>query len=404
MLLCVAAGGDCVDMETVASRMDAQIRDARLRVLIVGAGIAGAALGAILRRRGESAAIIERGEAHGSGGYMLGILPLGGRVLNGLGLADTYLKNSLPMSTYILHDRRGRFIRNYSLSPLVERFGAWRGIERGPLLEILRAAAGPIEYRATIQEISEGPSAVTVTFHDGSQTSFHVIVAADGIHSHTRKMILSAQEVEDFDLGWGGFVSWSALDESQADTYRELWSSGWGIGLYPVPGRTGMFLGGRHDVLSKRDPESYALELESRLPKGPFLDALKSRDRSASGFYWKLADCRAKVWHRGHTVLLGDAAAAFLPTAGVGASAALDSAAALADELSRADAAHIEYAFDLYVKRQRRRVETAQKNSRELARYMFVNQPAMAWARDQAMRFYTPEMLLKGISKVMAGD
>lgn len=392
-----------MEANTVATRIEARLADARLRVLIVGAGIAGATLGAILRRRGEPAAIVERGEAAAGGGYMLGVLPLGGRVLNGLGLAQTYLEHSLPMSVYILHDRRGRTIRSYPLTSLVGRFGAWRGIERGPLLEILRTACGPIEYGATIQKIVEGPSGATATFHDGSQSTFDVIVGADGIHSHTRKMILAANEVEDFDLGWGGFVMWSALDVQQADTYRELWSAGWGIGLYPVPGRAGMFLGGRHDVLSHRDPESYATELESRLPLGPFLKALQSRDRSAPGFYWKLADCRARVWHRGRTILLGDAAAAFLPTAGVGASAAMDSAAALADELSRADAEHIQYAFDLYVKRQRHRVEAAQKNSRDLARYMFLNQPALAWARDQAMRFYTPEMLLKGISKVMAG-
>ncbi len=388
--------------ETVADRIEQRIADARLRILIVGAGIAGATLGAALRRRGQSAAIIERGETAG-GGYMLGILPLGGRVLNALDLTRSYLDSSLPMHVYVLHNRHGRFTRSYPLAPLVERFGAWRGIERGPLLEILRGAAGPIEFGSTIRKLEEKTAGVTATFHDDSQTTFDLIVAADGIHSHTRKLLLNSHEVEEFDLGWGGFVMWGAFNGQEPDTYRELWSAGWGIGIYPVPGRIGMFLGGRHDVLSHRNPEDFAAEIESRLPAGPFLQALQSRDRKASGFYWKLADCRARIWHRGRTVLLGDAAAAFLPTAGVGASAAMDSAAALADELSRADPQHIEYALDLYEKRQRHRVELAQKNSRELARYMFVKSPAMAWARDQAMRFYTPEMLLKGISKVMAG-
>ncbi len=100
-------------------------------------------------------------------------------------------------------------------------------------------------------------------------------------------------------------------------------------------------------------------------------------------------------------MLLGDAAAGFLPTAGVGASAAMDSAAALADELSRAEADHLDYALELYERRQRPRVELAQKNSRALAHYMFVNRRATALARDQLARFYTLDRLLSDISKLM---
>ena len=48
---------------SIAEALGQQLTDARLRVLIVGAGIAGATLGALLRRHGEPAAIIER---HGS--------------------------------------------------------------------------------------------------------------------------------------------------------------------------------------------------------------------------------------------------------------------------------------------------------------------------------------------------
>jgi 2-polyprenyl-6-methoxyphenol hydroxylase-like FAD-dependent oxidoreductase len=117
-----------------------------------------------------------------------------------------------------------------------------------------------------------------------------------------------------------------------------------------------------------------------------------------------MADCRSKTWSNGRTVLLGDAAAAFLPTAGVGASAAMDSAAALADELSRADAKHMHYALELFEKRQRHRVETAEKNSRDLSKLMFINSAPGAWARDKLMEFYTLKHLIDDISKVMSGD
>ncbi len=60
------------------------------RILVAGAGIAGATLAALLRQRGQPVTLVERGHADDDAGYMLGLMPLGGRVLNGLGLAEAY--------------------------------------------------------------------------------------------------------------------------------------------------------------------------------------------------------------------------------------------------------------------------------------------------------------------------
>ena len=106
---------------------------------------------------------------------------------------------------------------------------------------------------------------------------------------------------------------------------------------------------------------------------------------------------RASRWFRGRVALCGDAAAAFLPSAAVGASAAMRSAAALADELSRADAATVPLALELYQKRCRPIVERAQANSRQLARVMLVGRPALAWGRDQLARRYPARFALSEI-------
>jgi 2-polyprenyl-6-methoxyphenol hydroxylase-like FAD-dependent oxidoreductase len=230
-----------------------------------------------------------------------------------------------------------------------------------------------------------------------------LVVAADGIHSHTRAMILAENEVEHFETGWGGYVLWSPLDGQEDDTYHELWSAGWGVGLYPVPGHLGVFIAGRDAEIADRQPQEIAEEYGRKDLPEPFVRALRERERTESSFYWKMADIKSRVWWRDRTVLLGDAAAAFLPTAGVGASVAMDSAAALSDELARADAAHLEFALSLYEKRQRNRAERAQKNSRDLARFMFVNNPLVAFGRDQFMRVYTLKQLIRDISKVMEG-
>lgn len=80
---------------------------------------------------------------------------------------------------------------------------------------------------------------------------------------------------------------------------------------------------------------------------------------------------------------------------------AMESAAALNDELSRTSATYVEQALDLYEQRHRQRVEMARTNSRQLGQMMFVASPALTWLRDQLLPFYTLKMLVRDIAKLM---
>ena len=174
-------------------------------------------------------------------------------------------------------------------------------------------------------------------------------------------MILTDSEVEHFDTGWGEFLGWCDTMPSEEGTYRELWGTDWFKGLYPVPRRTGVFFGGRNVNLKNSDPFAYVDELLGRSLPAPFVATLRTINRSKKPIYWQMTDIRSKVWSCHRSVLLGDAATAFLPTAGVGASTAMDAAAALADELSRASNDRLSFALKLYERRQRPRTEAAQK-------------------------------------------
>jgi 2-polyprenyl-6-methoxyphenol hydroxylase-like FAD-dependent oxidoreductase len=107
-----------------------------------------------------------------------------------------------------------------------------------------------------------------------------------------------------------------------------------------------------------------------------------------------MADLRASRWTQGRLALVGDAAAAVLPTAGIGASMALESAAALADELSRADAFSAPKALALYERRRRRRTERAQTLSRRLARMTFVRSRPISTARNLMLAHSSVESLV----------
>jgi FAD-dependent urate hydroxylase len=127
------------------------------------------------------------------------------------------------------------------------------------------------------------------------------------------------------------------------------------------------------------------------IARAPFA-AMPADDKDM--FFWNLEDCRAPQWFKGRVALMGDAACAFLPTAGVGASMAMESAAVLADELGRTDARGMALALKHYETRRRKRAEGAQTASRRIAALMFVKSMPVAWGRDQLMKFYSIEKSL----------
>lgn len=379
----------------------------KFETLIVGAGVAGLTLAALLEQRGEKPIVIEKQTERDfqDAGYMLGLLPLGGRVLNALNKQTEYLEESCSMETYNIHDGHGVRLNSYPLTKINERFGPYRGISRGTLINLLRESAEnfPIHFETTIEEITQSNSSVSVSFDDGSAREFDLVVIADGLHSETKLQILDKQEFSYKQTGWGGWVTWIESHPDFANAYNEFWGAGTFLGLYPVKDRIGAFLGGPVKQVQQIGLKRYAEQVESNMkhPIAPVRDALTSFKSKEDPYFWNFHDCRTQRWREGRVILLGDAATGFLPTAGVGASMAMDSAAALDDELSRADNQHLEYALDLFEKRQKERVEKAQKESRDLGNWMFVNSSLMAWVRDKMLNFYSLDMMLQGLEDIM---
>ena len=395
-------------MSESASTKIADTCDGRIRTLIIGAGIAGMTLAALLRQRGEHPLIVERAPNLDHAGYNIALYPLGSRVLHGLGLFDRFMDASVSASHYRLGNGHGEVIHDFDMSSLLATYGPIRGIRRGELLEILKSALPDVEvhFGATVTALENREHSVAVTFSDGSSGEFDLVVAADGMHSDTRKTILTEKEFTYWDTGWACWVAWAPEDILPKDTMAEFWGAGRGVGIYPVRGAQGVVLVGPKAAMQKEGRVQFAehVRKEFGMMTGPGGAAIEAVVNTADAFFWDLHDCRSTVWSRGRIVLLGDAAAGFLPTAGVGASMAMLSAAALADELSRADAAHIEYALRLYEQRDRKKVESAQDNSRQLAKLMMIESTPLAWGRDQLMKFYTLDQALKEIVKIMEGS
>ncbi|MBI1184474.1 NAD(P)-binding protein [bacterium] len=379
-----------------------------MNILIVGAGIAGLTCAGLLKKQGAKFKIIEREnqKIYNTSGYMLGLLPLGGRVLTELDLIEKYVDASVEMSQYEIHKEDGTLNKAYSLDFINRQYGTYRGIGRVDLIHILADNIGyeNIVFDTTISQITQTENGVELIYSNGKTDEFNLVIVADGIHSETRNLLWQPNEYEYYDTKWGGWVAW--LPQTNLNAYKEYWGSSSFMGLYPVKDKVGVFLGGPNEVTQKVGLKNFANEIKTEiLPEFTLLhDAINQLESSQNPFYWEFHDCKTSEWRKGNVILLGDAACGFLPTAGVGASMAMDSAAALVDELSRTDKGHIDYGLDLYIKRQKKRVETAQKDSRNLGKMMFVKSRFVAGIRDYAVRFYSIEQLAKGISKIIEGN
>jgi 2-polyprenyl-6-methoxyphenol hydroxylase-like FAD-dependent oxidoreductase len=144
-----------------------------------------------------------------------------------------------------------------------------------------------------------------------------------------------------FDTGWTAWTWWGRGGLFPDDLVREYWGRGFFFGAYPIRGRCMFVTALPKDVAEAGTPkEMVRSALRAALAERFGCDAAVGHafEDAAVLFAWPMSDIRAREWYKGCVVLCGDASAAFLPTAGVGASNALRSAAALADELSRADA------------------------------------------------------------------
>ncbi len=379
----------------VRAQIDAS-RDDRLRVLVVGAGVAGLTLAQLLRRRGLNPVLIERAGPDAPSGYMLALMPLVDPVLEALDVVDDYVAASVGMDRYRIRGRHGALINQYSMGGLLNAYGDYRGIGRGELMDVLAARGGAVSHETTVTALEQrGP--VVAAAIGGTEAEFDVVIAADGLHSATRGLVLRSEQVSTYDTDWGGWVVWTGPD-ADMDLGEELWGTGSFVGTYPVKDQIGTIVCGPRETRAA-GLEAFVARLRTEIrDPGERIDrVLTEAVDGRPSYYWSLTDCRSDAWSIGRIGLVGDAAAGFLPTAGIGAGMAMESAWVLADRLAEADAGGAEAALADFERTQRPRVEAAQKNSRQLAPLLFNESGAGAVLRDVATRFIPLSVALKPI-------
>ena len=377
-----------------------------MRVLIVGGGVAGLTLAAKLRQQGREPVVVEQAEEYGEHGYSLGLYPFGSSVLHGLGAHGELAERGMEMRTYELADHTGGVISTADLSEALAEFGPSYVTTHADLVQILRGACGDAEIRmgTTVTRLDQGEDAVRVTFSGGAEESFDVVCGCDGIHSQVREMAFGTQP--EFETGWVGWTWWGSEGIFPAKTVREHWLRGTFFGTYPVPGKS-TFVAAVPKEKIPPDADLGEDEVLARLRRdfGGLAEASPEVGKALAEAHdlwpWPLADVRSGELRSGRIALCGDAGIAFLPTAGIGASTAMRSAAALGDELSRADAQLVPLALEHYAERITPTAHKNQSDSRHLAKVMFVENRLASWGREELLKHMPAASTTKQLAEMM---
>jgi 2-polyprenyl-6-methoxyphenol hydroxylase-like FAD-dependent oxidoreductase len=239
-----------------------------------------------------------------------------------------------------------------------------------------------------------GEQGVIATFADGTTVEGSLLLGCDGIHSRTRQLINPGTPPPQYTglMSTGGFTRSLHLAPTP-DTLHLVFGKRAFIGYHiSSSGEISWFVTfpqteapGRSDVDELGSDEWQQRMLEVLREEQPFLREIIGATERITGY--PIYDIPTQpLWHKGPVVLAGDAIHAVSPTAGQGASLAMEDAIVLAKCLR--DLPEMEQAFATYERLRRARVERVVQYAHSLGSWRVMTNPIQVWFWELLMPFF----------------
>lgn len=375
-----------------------------MRVVIAGGGISGLTLANALDKAGIDFVLLEaRSQWDPQVGASIGIGPAALRIFDQVGAAQYILDNTVALQTTKHHRADGSLITPPSPSMLVFKSRFEYGICFLDRQLVLRALADAIRQQdkmllnKRVASVEHTDTGATVLCEDGSSYTGDVVVGCDGVNSKVRKEMWRIAGEQDpkvfpekemtklsaeFICLFGISTPVEGLEEGDIDTtYDE------GKSFLVITGkdrRVFWFFFEKQDKVryyhetdfprfSQEDAEKFAEKHAWR----PCHEKLKLKDIWANRVSYTLVPMEEALferWSWGRITTIGDNAHKMTANHGQAGNAAIESAAALANELKKlhdvgdASAKSIDDAFSRWKEKRRPRVEATVKEASDVCR------------------------------------
>ncbi|KEQ04200.1 salicylate 1-monooxygenase [Pseudorhizobium pelagicum] len=327
-------------------------------IAIIGAGMGGLAAAITLRKIGVDVTVYEQAPQFLRVGAGIQMLPNSSRVLNGMGILDRLRNVSFePYSHLNRVWDTGEVKRELPMPE--DLYGApFLCMHRADLHEALCSALPPevIKLNKKLAGLDQRGRQVDLAFADGTRATHDAVVAADGVHSFVRSIIVG----KDAPLHKGRIAYRAVFEASRMPgeiaPSRTKW---WGIDrhiviYYTTPDRSHLYF-----VTSVPEPADW-MTAESWSAKGD----VKELRAAYEGFHPEVRmvldacpDCHKWAilereplphWSDGRVVLLGDACHPMTPYMAQGAATSIEDAAVLARCVEAAGGEDLDRAFRDY--------------------------------------------------------
>lgn len=336
-----------------------------MKIAVVGAGIGGLTVAALLQEHGHEVKVFEKNQELSEVGAGIGI---GGNVIDKLHNHDLAkgIKNAGQIiDTLAIADNSGTALSKIKL----KRNTINLTLERQSLLETIQSYVQPSSIYTGYQVLSIENEAnkVTVHFEKHEAETFDLCIGADGLHSSVRASVAPNTKVN-----YQGYTVFRGLVNDvqlkDTNTATEYWSKQGRVGIVPLLNNKVYWFIAINAKIHNTEYQTYGKpHLQARFNHFPNEVREVLDKQSETGILlhniYDLKPLKTFVYNR--TVLLGDAAHATTPNLGQGAGQAMEDAIVLANCLETYD---FDQALERYDKLRVKHTKKIIKKSRKIGK------------------------------------
>jgi 2-polyprenyl-6-methoxyphenol hydroxylase-like FAD-dependent oxidoreductase len=379
-----------------------------MKVLIVGAGIAGPTLAYWLQDAGYETTLVEHSPELRRGGYIVDFWGAGFDVADRMGISAEIIRRGYHMREIRQVGADGHRIAAVDPELFVRgTSGRYVSIPRSELAAtIYDALRGRVEtiFGDSVHALGDDGAWVRVTFDSGTVRNFDLVIGADGLHSQVRRLVFGPDELFEKYLG----ITVAAFDLEGYRPRNELGpvmytNVGYQVTRLSLHNDATMFLFTVADdgSIANHDAKAQQAALRTRLAgAGWEIPRVLERMGDANTFYCdRVSQIQMPSWTRGRVALLGDAAACVSLLAGQGSALAMVEAYVLATELAQARGDHVQ-AFARYEQTLMPFLRSKQKAAVRLAPAFAPRNRAQLFVRNSMMKLFN----LPFVAKLVMGN